>query len=252
MASDRPAGSSPAGSALALLFRDVVAGYHGNQVLQGVTIEVPKGEVVLVLGPNGTGKSTLLSVGSGLVRPKQGAVLLDGRDITGLAAHRRAHMGVAHVPEGRRIFPRQSVRDNLLLGSLAGSKRGSRDEGFEWVYRLFPVLERKRERPAATLSGGEQQMLAIAQAVMAWPRVLLLDEPSAGLAPILAKQVFERVALLKERGISVLMVEQLVGAMTIADRIYVMRNGAVVGQGRPEEFAADTLGSQYLGAAKPA
>jgi len=231
----------------ALQLVNVVAGYHGNQVLHGVSLEVGRGEIVLILGPNGTGKSTLLAVAAGLVKARTGRVLVNGEEVTGLAAHRRARKGVALVPEGRRIFGKQSVQDNLLLGSLASGDKAKRDGDFKWVYELFPVLERKRGKPAATLSGGEQQMLAIAQAVMSRPAILMLDEPSAGLAPILAKQVQERVRLLKDQGISVLMVEQMAGAISLADRVYVMRNGEVVSQGNADEFGTRELGSQYLG-----
>jgi branched-chain amino acid transport system ATP-binding protein len=175
--------------------------------------------------------------------------VLDGKVVSGLAVHRRARLGIAHVPEGRRVFPRQSVHDNLLMGLLAsGGDNDWRDTVFGWVYELFPVLDRKRSRPAATLSGGEQQMLAIAQAVMSKPRILLLDEPSAGLSPLLAKQVLDRVRVLRERGISVLMVEQTAGAITVADRVYVLRNGEVVAGGTADEFRSPELASQYLGA----
>jgi branched-chain amino acid transport system ATP-binding protein len=214
-----------------------------------VSVSAPKGEVVLILGPNGAGKSTLLSVISGLVKHSSGDVVLDGKVVSGLAVHRRARLGIAHVPEGRRVFPRQSVHDNLLMGLLAsGGDNDWRDTVFGWVYELFPVLDRKRSRPAATLSGGEQQMLAIAQAVMSKPRILLLDEPSAGLSPLLAKQVLDRVRVLRERGLSVLMVEQTAGAITVADRVYVLRNGEVVAGGTADEFRSPELASQYLGA----
>jgi branched-chain amino acid transport system ATP-binding protein len=239
---------APANAAVALELRDIVAGYHGNQVLHGVTIKTHPSEVLLVLGPNGTGKSTLLSVASGLVRPRSGGVYLSGRDVTSEPVHHRAHLGIAHVPDGRRIFPKQSVEDNLLVGSLAGSHdKDSRQRGFDWVYELFPVLQRKRKDSASTLSGGEQQMLAIAQAVMSMPRVLLLDEPSAGLAPLLTKQVFERVQRLKDRQMSVVMVEQVASALTIADRVYVMRTGEVVADGKAEEFKTEELSDKYLG-----
>ncbi len=155
-------------------------------------------------------------------------------------------MGLAHVPEGRRVFPRLTVVDNLLVGTIAGGRR-EKETNFAWVFELFPVLARKRNNVASTLSGGEQQMLAVAQAVMSGPRVLLLDEPSAGLAPILAQQVFERVRLLRERGISVLMVEQVAGALEVADTVYVMQNGAVVSHGAATDMKPEQLGEQYLG-----
>ncbi len=238
----------PAGQ-VALRLEDIVAGYHGNQVLHGVTVEARQGEVVLILGPNGTGKSTLLAVAAGAVRHRSGKVLLDGRDLSGEAPHVRARAGMGFVPEGRRIFPRQSVEDNLLLGCFATKiSRGERDARFESVYELFPVLATKRRRPASTLSGGEQQMLAIAQAVVAGPRVLLLDEPSAGLSPILTKQVFQQVTRLRERGMTILMVEQVAAALTVADRAYLMRNGEVVSEGPASELAAREVGDRYLGA----
>jgi branched-chain amino acid transport system ATP-binding protein len=237
---------------MALQADSIVAGYAGNQVLHGVTVDARRGEVVLILGPNGAGKSTLLSVISGLVRQRSGKIFVDGKDVGGAPVHQRAKMGVAHVPEGRRIFPRQSVKDNLLLGTLAGkADKEAREESFRWVYELFPILERKQRHLAATLSGGEQQMLAIAQGVMSRPRILLLDEPSAGLAPILAKQVLDRVRLLSEGGISVLIVEQTAGAIAVADRVFVMRNGEVVASGSSDEFREQDLASQYLGTDQP-
>lgn len=232
--------------ASALVLEGITAGYGGNQVLHRVSVEVPEGEAALVLGPNGTGKSTLLSVASGLVRQRAGRILVHGADVSTLPPHKRARLGLAHVPEGRRVFPRLSVGDNLLVGTVAGGKH-DREANFEWVFELFPVLARKRNNTASTLSGGEQQMLAIAQAVMSRPRILLLDEPSAGLAPILARQVFERVRLLRDRGISVLMVEQVVGALEIADTVYVMRSGEVVTHGPASAMKADRLSEQYLG-----
>ena len=237
----------PEPKAVALSLESIVAGYAGNQVLHGVSVEVRQGEAVLVLGPNGTGKSTLLSVASGLVRQRSGRVRVHGADVSSLPPHRRSRLGLAHVPEGRRVFPRLTVSDNLLLGTVAGGKN-ERGESFAWVYELFPVLARKQKSLASTLSGGEQQMLAIAQAVMSRPRVLLLDEPSAGLAPILARQVFERIRLLRDRGISVLMVEQMAGALEIADMVYVMRNGEVLSHTTASATNAERLSEQYLGA----
>ena len=231
-----------------LRLEGIVAGYHGNRVLHGVTIEARPGEVVLILGPNGTGKSTLLAVAAGAVRQREGRVLIDGRDCSNEAPHQRARAGIAFVPEGRRIFPRQSVHDNLLLGCFAAKiDRSERDRRFDSVYELFPVLRTKDARTASTLSGGEQQMLAIAQAVMANPRVLLLDEPSAGLAPLLTKQVFHQISQLRERGMTIVIVEQVAAALGIADRAYLMRNGEVVSEGPASEVAATEMGDRYLG-----
>src|SRR5262245_16539947 len=211
-----------------LQLESITAGYHGNVVLHGVSVSVSQGSVVVILGPNGAGKSSLLSVASGLLRHRSGRVLLEGRDVSSLPPHERARLGIAHVPEGRRIFRRQTVEENLLMGAYTGT-RESVEAGFRWVYELFPVLERKRRDLAWTMSGGEQQMLAIAQAVMARPRVLLLDEPSAGLAPALVKQVFERIRRLNEQGIALLMVEQVVaGALAVADYVYVLTDGRTV------------------------
>jgi branched-chain amino acid transport system ATP-binding protein len=225
----------------------IVAGYHGNVVLHGVSVSVPPGSAVTILGPNGAGKSSLLAVASGLVRHRSGRVLLDGRDISSLPPHERARLGIAHVPEGRRIFRRQTVEENLLMGAYTCSKETA-EAGFRWVYELFPVLERKRRDLAWTMSGGEQQMLAVAQAVMARPRVLLLDEPSAGLAPALVKQLFERVRRLNEEGISLLMVEQVVAtALTVADYVYVISNGRVVAERPASEMEAEEIERRYLG-----
>lgn len=228
----------------------IVAGYHGSEVLHGVTLDVAPGACAVLLGPNGAGKSTLLAAISGLLRPRAGRVLLDGRDVSAMPAHERARTGICFVPEGRRVFRRQTVEDNLLVGAYASARdKGWRDEAFRWVYDLFPVLERKRAKPAATLSGGEQQMLAVAQAIMGKPRILLLDEPSAGLAPALVKLMLERVRLLHERGIAVLMVEQIVAsALAVADYVYVMRSGQIVARGTPAEMGVSDLERGYLGA----
>lgn len=232
-----------------LRLESVAAGYHGSEVLHAVTVEVAAGQVTVMLGPNGAGKSTLLAVASGLVRHRTGTVQFEGRDISALRAHERARTGIAHVPEGRRIFRRQTVEENLLIGAYTCAGKAERDEGFRWVHELFPVLERKRRDIAGTLSGGEQQMLAIAQAVMARPKLLLLDEPSAGLAPVLVRQVFERVRLLNAQGIALLMVEQVVGsALAVADYVYVLNAGRIVAEGDAANMQPEDLERRYLGA----
>ncbi len=242
--------TAAAGATPALAVEGVVAGYHGSEVLHGVSLVVPPGSAVLLLGPNGAGKSTTLATISGLLRPRAGHVLLSGRDVTALPAHERARLGIAHVPEGRRIFRRQTVEENLLIGAdFCGHDRTWRTEAFAWVFDLFPVLARKRGNTASTLSGGEQQMLAVAQAIMSRPRVLLLDEPSAGLAPTLVKQLMERVRLLHERGIALLMVEQVVAsALAIADYVYVLRDGQIVAEGAAAAMQQSDLESRYLAA----
>ena len=234
----------------ALRLESIVAGYSGNEVLHNVSMDAKPGKVALILGPNGAGKSTMLSVSVGLVKPRSGRILLHGRDVTNVPVHLRARQGIALVPEGRRVFKRQSVSDNLLVGTVASSgDRHWREQAFDWVWELFPVLERKRNKLAATLSGGEQQMLAIAQGVMGNPKVLLLDEPSAGLSPLLAKQVLSRVELLKGRGIAVVIVEQIMSALDFADHVYLVRNGKVVQEGAASEVHAADLSSQYLSTA---
>ena len=230
-----------------LQMEQIRAGYHGNEVLHGIDVVVSVGEAVVMLGPNGAGKSTLLSVASGLVRQRSGRVLLDGHDISSLPPHQRARIGIAHVPEGRRIFRRQTVEENLLMGAYTSSKETTQ-EGFRWVYELFPVLERKRQNLAWTMSGGEQQMLAIAQAVMARPRILLLDEPSAGLAPTLVKQVFDRISRLSDQGIALLMVEQVVAsALAVANYVYVLNSGRTVAERPAREMEAAEIERRYLG-----
>jgi branched-chain amino acid transport system ATP-binding protein len=229
----------------------IIAGYHGSEVLHGVSLQVEPGQTVVLLGPNGAGKSTLLNAISGLVRSRAGAVLLDGKSVTSLPAHERARIGICHVPEGRRIFRRQTVEENLLIGSYpVGRDSTWRAEAFRWVFDLFPVLERKRNKTASTLSGGEQQMLAIAQAIMGRPRILLLDEPSAGLAPALVKQLLDRVRLLRERGVAVLMVEQVISsALAVADYVYVMGSGQIVSHGPAVAMEAEEIERRYLGGA---
>ena len=249
--SESGAAAQPESETPALAVEGIVAGYHGSEVLHGVSLRVPDGGSVLLLGPNGAGKSTTLATISGLLRPRAGRVLLGGRDVTALPAHERARRGIAHVPEGRRIFRRQTVEENLLIGAdFCGRDRAWREGAFAWVFDLFPVLARKRGNTASTLSGGEQQMLAVAQAIMSRPRVLLLDEPSAGLAPALVKQLMERVRLLHERGIALLMVEQVVAsALAIADYVYVLRDGQIVAEGAAAEMQQGELESRYLAAA---
>ncbi len=222
--------------------------YGRIKVLHGVELEVEAGEIVTVVGANGAGKTTLLRCLSGLQPLTAGRVVFDGRDITGLAAHRRVPLGLAQSPEGRQIFTNLSVEDNLRLGAFhySDAKVGQdRDE----VYALFPVLREKRHLPAGGLSGGQQQMLAIGRALMSRPRCLLLDEPSMGLAPLLVKQVLGVVADLKRRGITVLLVEQnAMAALAIADRGYVMETGRIVTGGPAQALMTDpAVREAYLG-----
>lgn len=229
----------------------ITAGYSGGDVIHDVSITVSSGTVVVILGANGAGKSTLLRCVSGLLRPTSGETVWGDRRINGIVSHKIAHMGIAHVPEGRGIFGELTVCENLNLG-LYGSARISKSEADlrrQDVYRLFPRLEERHEQAGGTLSGGEQQMLAIGRGLMANPGILLLDEPSLGLAPVLVREVLDRLSEIKARGVGVLMVDQNArAALSVADYVYVMSRGCVVQEGAPEDLQSEELMRQaYLG-----
>jgi branched-chain amino acid transport system ATP-binding protein len=225
------------------------AGYGRIAVLHGVGLRVGAGEMVAVIGANGAGKTTLLRVVSGLLPAAGGQVLLDGAEVGGLPAERLAALGLAHVPEGRLVFPTLSVADNLALGAY--TRRGSSSsEDREGVLELFPRLAGRLRQPAGTLSGGEQQMLAIGRGLMARPRLLLLDEPSLGLAPMLVAEIFRALARLRDQGdLAILLVEQNArAALQVADRGYVLERGRVAIAGTPRELLADEgVRAAYLG-----
>lgn len=228
--------------------RALDAGYGPVQVLRGVGIDVGEREVVAVLGANGAGKSTLNGVISGLIRPKAGTVTFDGEDITGLAPARIVARGLVQVPEGRKLFPNLSVRENLEMGSYRRGK-SNRSKNMEEVLDIFPRLRGRLRQAAGTLSGGEQQMLAIGRGLMAEPRLLILDEPSLGLSPLLVEQMFALIKQINGRGFSVLLVEQnVVQSLAIADRAYVMEDGTIGKSGTADEMANDPeLRRAYLG-----
>lgn len=232
--------------------KDLVVSYGPVRALQGVSLRVPEGKLVCVIGSNGAGKTTLLRTLSGLLTPVSGAVLLDGKPVLGTKPHLVTRLGLAHVPEGRRVFPDQSVYDNLLLGAYAHYSRGERpaiEREIENVYSLFPRLKDRHTQLAGTMSGGEQQMLAIGRALLSRPRVLMLDEPSMGLAPIIIDDVFRILTELRSRGITMLLVEQLAyRALGVADYGYVMEHGRIEIEGPGAELKADArVKAAYLG-----
>ncbi|BDG23550.1 ABC transporter ATP-binding protein [Thermus thermophilus] len=215
-------------------------GYGKAQVLFGVDLEVEAGELVALLGANGAGKTTLLRALSGLLRPWKGSVLLGGKDLRGLSPARRARLGLGHVPEGRQLFPLMTVEENLRLGA-AFLAPGREKEGYERVYALFPRLAERRRQLAGTLSGGEQQMLAIGRALMGFPRILLVDEPSLGLSPRLAEEVLLALKEVARGGVGVLLVEQNVAlSLEVAERGYVLEQGRVVLEGPASALAQDS------------
>ena len=227
----------------------VSAGYGSFQALFGVSLEVPQGEAVGVIGPNGAGKSTLMRVISGLLPLRDGSMILDGRSVGGLPAHRMVEQGIAHVPENRRLFPRLSVEDNLRIGAFIPQARQRFAEQLDRVYNLFPRLKDRRDQLAGTLSGGEQQMCAIGRALMSRPKLLLMDEPSAGLAPLVVQQVFDLVHRIRAEGLTVLIVEQNVPqVLEVVDRAYLLEVGSIKLQGTSAELKNnDFIRQSYMG-----
>jgi branched-chain amino acid transport system ATP-binding protein len=243
------AGSAGSGADSMILRLSDVHTYYGNiHALKGVTLEVGRGEIVTLIGSNGAGKTTTLKTISGLLHPRQGTVIFDGTDISKTPAHELVEAGIGHAPEGRRIFSRLTVLENLQMG---GYTRPTADVNvdLERVMTLFPRLRERTSQQGGTLSGGEQQMLAIGRAMMSRPRVLLLDEPSLGLAPILVQQIFAIIREIKEQGTTILLVEQnALQALSIADRGYVLQTGQVVLAGPAADLREDeTVRKAYLG-----
>jgi branched-chain amino acid transport system ATP-binding protein len=234
-----------------LKLNSVRMAYGAIEAVKGVDLEVRAGEVVTIIGANGAGKSTLLKGIAGLERVAGGRVLIDGKDCTDVPAHRRVGLGVALSPEGRGVFPDQTVRDNLLLGAYT---RGSRDakvhEALQREFARFPRLKEREHQMAGTLSGGEQQMLAMARALMSEPRLLLLDEPSLGLAPLIIADIFRTIRKLRESGLTILLVEQMANqALAVADRAYVLETGRITTQGSGKDLLNDPkVRAAYLGA----
>ena len=237
-----------------LQIQNLHAAYGKVEVLHDISLSVPKGKVVTLIGSNGAGKTTTMRAISGMIKPSSGSISLNGKAIAGLASSKIARAGLAHSPEGRRVFATLSVTDNLLLGAFPrltfGRERGDVPGDLARIFELFPRLKERAHQQAGTLSGGEQQMLAMGRALMLNPEVLLLDEPSMGLAPLLVKEVFRIVAELKGRGITMLLVEQFAAAaLEVADYGYVLENGRISCHGPAQQLKNDpAVKAAYLGA----
>jgi branched-chain amino acid transport system ATP-binding protein len=232
-----------------LQLENVDAGYGGFQALFGVSMRVDAGEAVAVIGANGAGKTTLLRVISGLLPATSGSMVMDAHDLRTTPAHRIVEAGIAHVPESRRLFPRLSVEDNLRMGAFIPAARAMFNDRIDYVYELFPRLKERRAQLAGTLSGGEQQMCAIARALMSRPKLILLDEPSMGLAPVIVQQVFELVRRIRSEGYTVLIVEQNVRqVLKVVDRAYLLEVGRIAAGGTAAELSAsDEIRRAYMG-----
>lgn len=232
-----------------LKVKNLDVAYKDIQVLWDISFEVNQGELVVLLGANGAGKTTTLNAISGLLTIKGGTIDFMGQDLTRLPGHKIAGLGITHVPEGRRLFPEMSVRENLEMGSLFPEAKAKRKETMQKVYELFPILHERQNQEAGTLSGGQQQMLALGRGLMALPKLLILDEPSLGLAPVLVKQIFDKIKEINEDGVTVLLVEQnVVQTLNLCHRAYVLENGKITMTGRGEELLNDPhVKEAYLG-----
>ncbi len=229
--------------------RNLHVGYGDAPAVWDVSIEVDAGEIVSVIGPNGAGKTTLINAIAGMLRSRQGQLRFDGVDMTRVRPHGFCEQGIALVPEGRRLFTKMTVEENLELGCYLPRPRAARAESLERVYDLFPILRQKRAQPAGELSGGQQQMVAIGRALMAQPRIVLFDEPSLGLAPTIVDDMFDIIVRVRDGGAAVLLVEQnVIKALSVADRAYVLEQGRIVATGLPDELLKQPhIREAYLG-----
>ena len=227
----------------------VSASYGSVPAISGVSIEIGEGEAVGLLGANGAGKSTTLRVISGLVRPRSGKIIFAGTDLAALPPHRIPELGIAHVPEGRQVFPEMSVQENLEIGAYVPKAKAERRRTLELVYNIFPRLAERRKQLAGTMSGGEQQMLAVGRGLMLKPRLLMLDEPSLGLAPVMTDVTFEKIGEIHRMGTAILLVEQNVSrALSLVQRAYVLESGRVIMHGSSAELAGNKqVQAAYLG-----
>ncbi len=229
--------------------KDLEVYYGMIQALKGISFSVNEGEVIALIGANGAGKTTTLHTITGLLSAKKGSVLFEGKDITKVPGHKIVSMGMAHVPEGRRIFAQLSVLQNLRMGAYTRKDKDEIEQSLQMVYKRFPRLEERRGQMAGTLSGGEQQMLAMGRALMSKPKIILMDEPSMGLSPIFVNEIFDIIREVSKGGTTVLLVEQNAKkALSIADRAYVLETGSIVLEGRAEALLADdSIKKAYLG-----
>jgi branched-chain amino acid transport system ATP-binding protein len=223
--------------------------YYGDlQALWGISLQVNEGELVALIGPNGAGKTTTLRIVTGLMKPASGSVQFLGQPLDKIAAHKVVELGISQVLEGGSVFTSMTVLENLELGAFVANARKVKDQSLKWVYEIFPRLEERKNQRAGTLSGGERQMLAIGRALMSKPKLLMLDEPSFGLAPILVQQMFEMIKEINRQGVTILLVEQNVrAALELANRAFVIENGRIVGQGTGENLLSfESVRSAYL------
>jgi branched-chain amino acid transport system ATP-binding protein len=235
---------------MSLLELENIHSYYGHiHALQGIQLRVEEGEIVTLIGANGAGKSTTLRTISGLIKPRQGSVQLEGKEINGLPPHKIVEMGVGHVPEGRGIFPRLTVRENLEMGAYTIKDQADVTQRMEFVFELFPRLKERLDQKGGTLSGGEQQMLATARGLMLKPRILLMDEPSMGLAPVLVEAIFNVISSLNKQGTTILLVEQnALMALSVAHRGYVLQSGRIVVSDTAENLKKNEMvRAAYLG-----
>ena len=232
-----------------LEIKDLEVYYGMIQAIKGISFEVNKGEIIALIGANGAGKTTILHTITGLLSPKKGSVVFEGTDITKVPAHKIVSMGMAHVPEGRRVFADLSVYENLKMGAYTRKDKNEIEETLKMVYEHFPRLEERKNQMAGTLSGGEQQMLAMGRALMSKPSIILMDEPSMGLSPIFVNEIFEIIQEVSNMGTTVLLVEQNAKkALSIADRAYVLETGKIVMEGKAEDMLNDdSIKKAYLG-----
>lgn len=235
-----------------LKIKDLHVSYGGIRALRGVDLEVPDGKIVTLIGANGAGKSTTLRTISGLVKAESGSVTYDGKELLGLSINKILEQGIAQSPEGRRVFPNLTVLENLKIGAYLRKDRDGIEKDVRWIYELFPRLEERHWQPAGTLSGGEQQMLAVGRALMSRPKLLMMDEPSLGLAPLVVQGIFDIIRTINQQGVTVLLIEQNANmALKIADYAYVLETGCITKSGTGAALLADeSIKEAYLGKRK--